>query len=248
MQSRSALLGTLALAGAIIVLSPRVALSPGPLTSGHTEIANDCLGCHAVLRGAPAVKCIACHPLDSIGITRRSLVQPANARPALAGMHTEFRTADCLDCHTDHAGPDPKGATRAFSHEALSQALRERCVGCHEGNRPADDLHRQVAGDCGTCHSIKAWTPASFEHTQYFVLDRDHNASCKTCHIQSAGYRQYTCYGCHEHTPQRIAAEHREEGVMLSNLPDCVRCHRSASEHEGRGEGGHEGGGGDDDD
>src|SRR5512143_26760 len=112
MQSRTALLGTLTLAGAIIALSPRLALSPGPLTEGHAEIAGDCLGCHAVLRGAPAEKCIACHPLDSIGLSRRSLVQPANARPALAGMHAEFRTADCLDCHTDHAGPAPRNATR----------------------------------------------------------------------------------------------------------------------------------------
>jgi len=233
MRSRTALIGTLVLAAGLIALSPRLSLSAGPLTHGHADIAGSCLSCHTPLRGLPGNKCIACHPLDSIGVARRTLVQPASARPALAGMHTEFRNADCLDCHTDHVGSDPKGATRAFRHENLSASLRRRCVGCHEGNRPADDLHRQVADDCASCHTMQAWTPASFEHGKYFVLDRDHNVTCKTCHIESAGYKQYTCYGCHEHTPARIDAKHREEGI--GNLRDCVRCHRSAQGEAGEG-------------
>src|SRR5512140_1020356 len=109
MRSRTALVGTLILALGLIALSPRLSLSAGPLTQGHADIAGNCLSCHTPLRGLPGYKCIACHPLDSIGIARRTLVQPASARPALAGMHTEFRNADCLDCHSDHAGADPKG-------------------------------------------------------------------------------------------------------------------------------------------
>lgn len=242
MRSRTALVGTLILAAGLIALSPRLSLSSGPLTEGHADFAGNCLGCHTPLRGLPAGKCIACHPLDSIGIARRALVQPASARPALAGMHTEFRTADCLNCHTDHAGSHPKGATRAFRHENLSPSLQRRCVGCHEGERPADALHRQVADDCASCHGTRGWRPARFEHERYFVLDRDHDVSCKTCHIESAGYKQYTCYGCHEHTPARIDAGHREEGI--SNLRDCVRCHRSAQGEAGER---HEGGRGESD-
>jgi hypothetical protein len=228
-----ALIGTLVFAAGLILISPRRALSPGSLTQGHTDIAGGCLSCHAPLRGIPGFKCIACHPLDSVGIAHRSLVQPANVRPALAGMHTEFGSANCLACHTDHAGVDPKGATRAFAHENLSPSLRRRCVGCHVGNRPADELHREVADDCASCHTTQAWTPASFEHQKFFVLDRDHNVTCQTCHIESPGYRQYTCYGCHEHTPPRIADRHREEGI--SDLQDCVRCHRSAAGESGEG-------------
>lgn len=239
MRSRTALIGSLVVAAGLIAASPRLSLSAGPLAEGHREIAENCLGCHTLLRGLPAGKCIACHPLDSIGIVRRALVQAPHARPALAGLHIEFRDADCLDCHTDHAGRDPKGATRVFRHERLSASLQRRCIGCHEGERPADDLHRKVADDCASCHTTKAWTPASFAHDQYFLLDRDHNVSCRTCHIESAGYRQYTCYGCHEHTPLRVAAQHREEGI--SNLRDCVRCHRSASGEPGEGREGRRG-------
>jgi len=101
----------------------------------------------------------------------------------------------------------------------------------HEANRPADDLHRRAEGMCGACHATTAWIRATFQHDDYFVLDRNHQTRCRTCHIQPANYREYTCYGCHAHTPTGTAAQHREEGI--SNLRDCVRCHRSAAEHEG---------------
>ncbi len=287
MQSRTALIGTVLFAAGFVALSPGTALNPGRLTSGHAGISTDCLACHTLLRGTPTAKCIGCHPLDSIGIQRREAVMAAQPRPALGRMHSSFATTDCLECHTDHVGADPRGATRAFSHEALSSEFRQRCTGCHESNRPTDALHEQAhaecgachatgvwkpstfkhdalsgdllqrctnchegdrprdtmhqqgSGECGACHATSAWTPASFKHDSLFVLDRDHQARCVTCHTQATNYRAYTCYGCHEHSESRIAAKHREEGI--GNFSDCVRCHRSASEHEG-GEG-REGGG-----
>jgi hypothetical protein len=422
MQSRTALFGTTLLAAALIIASPRLSLSPGPMTRGHEDIANDCLGCHTPLRGLPTARCVSCHPLDSIGTSRRGVLRPTGADTALAGMHNAFAQTDCLECHSDHAGPDPANATREFSHEALSSDFRQRCTTCHDGNRPVDDLHRQmgddcggchtttewkpatfdhqkvatrrtctacheqkrpadelhrqvgddcggchtttewkpatfdhqkvatrrtctacheqkrpvddlhrqmgddcgachtttewkpatfehqkvasrrtctacheqkrpadelhrqvgddcgachtttewkpatfdhqkfgmrqgctgcherkrptdelhrpVGGDCAACHTTSTWKPATFEHNQYFVLDRDHRTTCRTCHTETASYKSYTCYGCHEHTESRMIAKHREEGV--SNLRDCVRCHRSADEHEGGREGGRE--------
>jgi len=55
--------------------------------------------------------------------------------------------------------------------------------------------------------------PATFDHNQYFVLDRDHNARCVTCHLGN-DYKRYTCYGCHEHTPDNIRREHIEEASV----------------------------------
>jgi cytochrome c7-like protein len=286
MQSRTALAGTALLAALLVIASPRLSLSPGPMTRGHGEIANNCLACHAPLRGLPPVRCIGCHPLDSIGISPPP-ERSAGADSVLAGMHRSFSRTDCLECHTDHAGPD--SATRSFSHEALSPELGRQCTTCHDGNRPADELHRQagsacgdchttrawkpatfdhqktikgtacsachgqrrpadelhrqVGDDCGACHTTRAWKPATFEHDRYFVLDRDHQASCRTCHTEAGTYKTYTCYGCHEHTQSGMTAKHQEEGII--DFRDCVRCHRSADEHEGGREGGrenHEGG------
>jgi hypothetical protein len=57
------------------------------------------------------------------------------------------------------------------------------------------------------------------------VLDKDHNAACTTCHTTS-DRRQYTCYGCHEHTEANIRAKHIREGIL--NFTNCVSCHKSA--------------------
>jgi hypothetical protein len=107
----------------------------------------------------------------------------------------------------------------------LRATVRDRCESCHNG--PDDGLHRQITGNCQRCHSQDRWTPATFEHAELFVLDRDHNATCETCHTND-DYGRYTCYGCHEHTLANVREEHIEEGIR--DFQDCVECHRSARE------------------
>lgn len=53
--------------------------------------------------------------------------------------------------------------------------------------------------------------------------------------ISSLDYSRYTCYGCHEHTPDNIRREHIEEGIR--DFDNCVECHRNADEHDIRGRG-----------
>lgn len=49
----------------------------------------------------------------------------------------------------------------------------------------------------------------------------------------SRGYRRYTCYGCHEHSPESIRRRHIEEGIR--DFKTCVDCDRNADEHAIRG-------------
>jgi hypothetical protein len=153
-------------------------------------------------------------------------------------FHQQLAEPDCMACHSDHAGPKlTRGSRTTFSHELLTAPARERCETCHKA--PADTLHRQIQTGCAQCHAPSAWKPATFEHGKFFVLDKDHNASCVTCHT-TADYRSYTCYGCHEHTPANVRSKHVKEGI--ANFDNCVECHRSA-DGEGRGEGSRERGG-----
>ena len=95
-------------------------------------------------------------------------------------------------------------------------------------------LHKQLRGNCAQCRKLDAWKLATFDHARFFPLDGDHDATCVTCHIGNV-HQEYTCYGCHEHTPANMQAKHREEGIT-EDLQNCVRCHRSASgEPEGKG-------------
>ena len=143
-----------------------------------------------------------------------------------------------MACHSDHAGPKlTQRSRKPFSHALLRVETRERCESCHAA--PRNGMHKQLVGNCAQCHKTGAWKPATFEHGKFFVLDKDHNATCATCHT-TTDYSQYTCYGCHEHTPANVQREHEKEGIR--NFGNCVECHRSA-QGEPEGKGSHEGGG-----
>ncbi|MBQ0920073.1 class III cytochrome C family protein [Hydrogenophaga aromaticivorans] len=217
--------------GQAITVAQAVRATPMKM-SFHQELTEqDCMACHsdhagpkltqrdrrpfshALLRVATRERCASCHaaPTDD----RHRKLNPAMG---------------CVTCHTAD-GWKPAH----FDHAALTKVELDRCESCHKP--PGDSLHRPIKGNCAQCHSTQAWEPATFEHDKLFVLDRDHNASCETCHKNPADYRQYTCYGCHEHTLANVREEHEEEGIR--NFDNCVKCHRSADEEpsgEGRGE------------
>ncbi len=199
-------------------------------TSFHQElIEQDCVACHTDHAG-PKLTHRSRKPFshDLLKVSTREVCESCHAAPG-DKLHRRFDQA-CVQCHKT------QGWTPAsFDHGLLTKADQNSCGSCHRA--PDDTLHRQIVGNCGSCHTSKAWTPATFDHNKYFVLDRDHNASCVTCHTGN-NYQRYTCYGCHEHTPANIRAEHEEEGIV--NFDNCVRCHRSADdkgEGGGRGEG-----------
>ena len=209
---------------------PHLMVGPGKLIPGHKQLETDCFACHAPLRGAATERCIICHKPADIGrltTTGKPVLKPLTSVP----FHQKLISQDCMACHSDHAGVKryhPKGF---FNHALLQKETRDQCETCHKS--PTDSLHKQITGNCSECHTQERWTPATFDHNKYFVLDRDHNVRCVTCHTGN-DYRRYTCYGCHEHTPGDIRREHIEEGIR--NFQNCVKCHRSADEHDIRGE------------
>jgi uncharacterized membrane protein len=174
---------------------------------------------------------VACHAVPDIGL-RSTQGKPIARKTLKVSFHQDLLEQDCMACHSDHAGPKLLQKNRKpFSHALLKSAVREQCQNCHRA--PADKLHTKITGNCSQCHAQNAWKPASFDHDKSFVLDKDHNVECVTCHVGN-DYSRYTCYGCHEHTVQNILREHRDEGIR--DLDNCVRCHRSADGEGGEGD------------
>lgn len=137
----------------------------------------------------------------------------------LDGAHVR---TDCVGCHVD---------TRTLAAFADAPTT---CIGCHR----ADDEHRGGFGtDCASCHTTTTWEGATFDH-EVFPLDHGRRgpSKCSTCHLDETDYKQYTCYGCHEHTPANVIRQHRGE-VNRTNLDDCVECHAGGREHGEEGEG-----------
>lgn len=220
----------------LVFVYPHLMVGPGQLIPGHKQLNVDCFACHAPFAGADSTLCLSCHKAADIGrltTTGQAIERPLTTTP----FHQKLINQDCMACHSDHAGAKRYRIQGRFKHALLQREARDQCQGCHKV--PADSLHQQITGNCAQCHSQETWKPATFDHVKLFELDRDHNVSCVTCHLRS-DYRNYTCYGCHEHTPEKIRREHIKEGIR--EYSNCVECHRNADEHDIRGEYGKKGG------
>ena len=215
----------------LVFVYPNLMVGPGKLIPGHKQLETDCFACHASFGGAASERCVTCHKPAEIGrLTSAGLpvTKPLTSTP----FHQKLVSQDCVACHSDHAGVKRYRVQGRFDHGMLQKATRDQCQDCHKA--PVDSLHKQISGNCGQCHSQQKWVPATFDHNKYFVLDRDHDTRCATCHVRN-DYSRYTCYGCHEHSPSNIRGEHVEEGIR--DFDNCVECHRSADEHDIRGRG-----------
>ncbi len=213
----------------LVFVYPQLTVGPGTLIPGHKALNEDCFACHAPLTGASSERCLTCHAPGDIGrvtTTGQSIAKPLTATP----FHQKLVSQDCVACHSDHAGVKRFRPQGYFNHALLNTTTRDLCQDCHKS--PTDSLHQQISGNCKQCHSQEKWKPATFDHNKYFALDRDHNTECVTCHVRN-DYSRYTCYGCHEHTPENIRRKHVKEDIR--DYTHCVECHLSANEHDIRG-------------
>lgn len=222
----------LAMLAVLAFVYPHLLVGPGKLIPGHRAIEIDCFACHTPFSGASSERCTTCHKPADIGRFTTKGLPVAKPLTAVA-FHQKLVRQDCVVCHSDHAGVKRFRESSRFNHALLQMDARKECQGCHKA--PANSLHRQITANCSQCHNQEKWTPATFDHDKFFVLDDDHNAKCGTCHVGN-DYTRYTCYGCHEHTPEKIRREHIGEGIR--DFKNCVECHRSANEHEGGGRAG----------
>lgn len=160
---------------------------------------------HKLLSPSMLVNCNSCHstPTDS--------------------MHAQLSVA-CGSCHNTRTWQF-KGS---FDHALIIGINKTNCISCHQ--KPVDALHMSVQNNCVDCHSTSKWSPAMFDHSAYFILDKDHNTTCITCHSNSNNFKIYSCYGCHEHSEAKITEEHNEENIY--NFDDCASCHRSGDKHD----------------
>ena len=192
------------------------------LAGKHVTV--ECAQCHinSVYKGTPQA-CVSCHLKDD--------------------THTGAYGTDCAQCHNagdwkdaqfDHnlAAFKLTGAhvnvTCAKCHiNSVYKGTPLTCVGCHAD--PQAHLG-QFGLNCAQCHSTQTWQGATFAHTFPLNHGERANVACKTCHV-TTNFKEYTCYGCHEHTQQNIQAKHQGEGI--SNFQDCMRCHDRGQKEKG---------------
>lgn len=185
-------------------------------TSIHEQVSTDCKSCHNttewetistfnhdMILGDTKNDCVSCHESPK------------------TSLH-EMSGTNCMECHTT-----TKWTPATFNHDKILADANNTCISCHQS--PKDTFHDGAGTNCMECHSTTKWVPSTFDHSSSFVLDRNHNASCTTCHVNN-NFETYTCYSCHEHSEANVRNEHLEEGIR--DFQDCVSCHKSGNEHD----------------
>lgn len=182
-----------------------------------------CTGCHSQdLKNIDLQRCITCHAGAGGGV-------------AFIEEHLAQFGPDCLQCHDgadrmsnfDHASFFPLDGRHAeLECEQCHQKKKfvgtiSECMQCHA----EPEIHAGFFGvQCQYCHTSLAWTPATLrQHTFPLNHGNQGEVACQVCH--PASYTELTCYGCHDHQPEPIAASHQRARISLEELPKCIYCH-----------------------
>ncbi len=188
------------------------------LTGAHVSL--DCSSCHKGTVTGLTIDCYSCHSNDY-----NSTTDPNHAAQGFSH--------DCTQCHSttswdgatfDHSntGFPLTGAHSSVScqscHASGYNNTPTACYSCHASNfASTTNPPHQSAGyptDCTECHTTTAWSPSTFNHTQYFPLTGDHNTACANCHQTISSFAVHSCNAvCHR------SAHHQNE--------DCYSCHKT---------------------
>lgn len=189
--------------GMLLVVSQgwRASTAPGPSSTAHASIADDCDACHMPFKGLPNEKCLTCHG-------------------DLKKFHASVSAQKCVACHLEHKGPEASltrpAAMTSFDHTLTGMSLIgahqkvacktchttpiakmvQTCVGCHK------DTHQGSLGtSCTACHSSTAWKPALHQRNEHTVsMEGGHaKATCSSCHQKGKHLTpKVACSACHE--------------------------------------------------
>lgn len=206
--------------------------NPGPISTAHAFIADNCIACHTPVQGVDAAKCIACH---------------ANNEALLQRQPTAFHAdiTSCRECHLEHqpAGLRPiqmdhealariglrqaQGATTqpisraqyslrdwgrtqpaSFGSKLRSYEAILNCASCHD----IQDVHRSLFGqDCLACHATQTWSVSQFRHPSPTSTD------CAQCHQAPPSH-----YMGHFHMVSATVA-----GKPHAQVNQCYECHQT---------------------
>lgn len=178
-------------------------------------------GFHAAVAAKP---CAGCHP-DHGGRAFALVVwdagSPAKFDHRRAGWALQGRHAalECRACHKpalQKSGAAP--LLRKQDHAASWLGLETACAQCH-----ADPHRGQLGAECGKCHGLAGWKPASgFDHA-------------RTAYPLTGAHAQVECARCH--ASAKTAAGRDGAGRPVPTWKplahdDCAACH--ADPHAGR--------------
>ncbi len=207
---------TIAIVMAVIAF-PHKMISPGNLYQAHSDLKNDCLACHKIFSGTPNENCISCHKVSEIGKKNNKI-----------SFHKNLQNQDCISCHSDHKGLNPKMSLKKFNHILLDENNKNQCISCHF--QPKNKLHSQVTNSCVSCHSTTSWTLlTSFDHAKIKGAIR---TNCLACHQSPkdnfhSNSKTNNCVSCHSLNQWKPSTFNHDKSFVLdeNHNINCITCH-----------------------
>jgi len=190
------------------------------VTDGSPTDRNDCLGCHILEYEAKhggsttPVTCLMCHSGPTWAGVRVDHPAVANGFELL-GAHA---TAPCTACHAADGVPLWPGVAD------------DECIACHEAEYDAQHGDSGYPTTCLSCHDRDAWVGAVFDHdADYFPITSGRHqggwTGCPICHVNSADFTEFSCFGCHAHDQSRMDPRHAEVPGYAYDSALCYACH-----------------------
>jgi hypothetical protein len=216
--------------------------SPASLDSqpfAHLTIIGFSLALHQTDYTNQAITCATCHPTDLKTLDIQTCIDCHALQDAkLMADHQQQFGSECLTCHDgvdrlsnfDHAKFFPlegKHATAqcdACHANLIFRGTPSECNQCHK----EPEIHAGVFGlKCYYCHTADSWSPSSLQQHNFpinhGVGNQNLQLQCDACH--GSNYIDYTCYSCHDHTPDGIARSHATLKLSDQDLITCAKCH-----------------------
>ncbi len=210
-----------------------------PLEGKHAI--TDCEACHnrpsPNRYAATPLECITCHQSEY-----EATISPPHAQNGFG--------TDCTPCHNPSSLTWPAGFDHASTgfplvgaHKALQcqschknnqfRQVAADCYSCHQSSYQATTNPSHTAGnfshDCTGCHSMTAWSPATFNHnaTQFPLTGAHVSLQCQSCHVNGNYALVYqNCYQCHQADYQSTTDPNHS---ALGYSHDCQTCHTTTS-------------------
>jgi hypothetical protein len=182
-----------------------------------TNAPTRCAECHADLhRRQFGADCQSCHTVNSWKVAISS-VQQHNNRFPLIGAHA---AVVCDACHHGAAA-------------GVYTGLSTECVSCHltdyQKAAPLNHVRANLPVTCQNCHTINAWTGASFNHSLVasFPLTGLHTTvACAQCHVKGVfAATPLQCAGCHLADYNRTTNPNHQASKFATT---CEGCHKTS--------------------
>lgn len=185
--------------------------SPGPLSTAHSFLENNCAACHTPVKGPESSQCITCHAND-VALLQR---QPT-------AFHGQI--GSCRDCHFEHRGAGQH--LTLMDHDALVRIALRPARPKERRTAEAEPLREQLASWIN--QSDRTGGPASRGNPH--LTPRESALDCAACHgtkDRHFGYFGHDCADCHG-TAAWTIAEYRHPSPRST---ECAQCHRPPPSH-----------------